>query len=93
MFLIGEEEICCQSPPGLDEEMLLLLIFLRTNRYIRQISDSIASRIPGASRAEIEARVNQSYENLLMRAKVLVHIPNLVEGQVRAEFRHRVHKR
>ena len=82
-----------ESPGVRRRDAASLDIFKNKQRYIRQISDSIASRIPGASRAEIEARVNQSYENLLMRAKVLVHIPNLVEGQVRAEFRHRVHKR
>ncbi|MEJ2321610.1 MAG: hypothetical protein P8Z31_04465, partial [Gammaproteobacteria bacterium] len=59
---------------------------------IRQISDSIASRLPDVNKAEIEARVNQQYDQLLMRAKVLIHIPNLIEGQVRAEFRHKANK-
>ena len=68
-------------------------IFRDKERYIRQISDSIASRLPDVNKADIEARVNQQYDNLLMSAKVLIHIPNLIEGQVRAEFRKRANKR
>ena len=64
-------------------------ILKQKKRYMLQISESIASRFPQVSRAEIDDRVEQRYEGLLATAKVYTHIPSLIEGQVRSEFRRR----
>jgi len=62
-------------------------ILKHRKRYILQISGAIASRFPHVSREEIVASVEQKYEGLLSTAKVYTHIPSLIEGQVRSEFR------
>ena len=64
-------------------------ILKHRKRYILQIAESIASRFPHVSREEIEASVELEYDGLLATAKVYTHIPSLIEGQVRSEFRHK----
>ena len=62
-------------------------ILKHKKRYILQIAESIASRFPHVSREEIETSVELQYDGLLATAKVYTHIPSLIEGQIRSQFR------
>jgi hypothetical protein len=62
-------------------------ILKHKKRYILQIAESIASRFPHVNREEIETSVEQQYDGLRAPAKVYTHIPSLIEGQIRSQFR------
>jgi hypothetical protein len=58
----------------------------RTDKQIikEKITHSILDQVAGASREEVYRAVDADYERLLLGASVVIHIPVLVEGEVRA---------
>ncbi|MBV2089448.1 MAG: hypothetical protein KUF72_01015 [Candidatus Thiodiazotropha sp. (ex Ctena orbiculata)] len=58
----------------------------------QKITRSIQQQVPGSNQEDIFHSVDQYYERLLSTATVFQHIPVLVEGEVRAEVRHKIHE-
>jgi hypothetical protein len=63
----------------------------RTDKQIfkEKITRSILDQVVGAGREEVYRAVDADYERLLLGATVTMHIPVLVEGEVRARQRSR----
>ena len=55
--------------------------------YKERITRSILEQVAGADREEVYRKVSEDYERLLHCASIKMHIPVLVEGEVRAEER------
>ena len=58
--------------------------------FKEKITSTILDQVEGASREEVYREVDQDYERLLTGASVTMHIPVLVEGEVRAEERRKL---
>jgi len=58
---------------------------LQKRRLKASITDAIAKEIDGPDRIDIAARVEETYERLLLKAVVFAHIPSLTAGMVRRD--------
>ncbi|MEN8167290.1 MAG: hypothetical protein ABFR65_07410 [Pseudomonadota bacterium] len=55
--------------------------------FKEKITRTILEQVSGAQREEVYREVDEDYERLLDGASVTMHIPVLVEGEVRAQER------
>jgi hypothetical protein len=55
--------------------------------FKEKITRSILDQVAGATREDVYQEVHEGYERLLERATITMHIPVLVEGEVRAQER------
>lgn len=60
---------------------------LDKDAFKQKITRSILDQVAGSNREEVYQEVHEGYERLLSEATITMHIPVLVEGEVRAQER------